>query len=79
MGAREVLDFVLPWLVDEPDAVSIEEAEGEGNAVVYEITVAPDDMGKVIGKRGRIVRSLRTLARAAGREDGRPATVEVLD
>jgi predicted RNA-binding protein YlqC (UPF0109 family) len=79
MGAREVLDFVLPWLVDAPDAVEVEEAEGEGDAVVYEITVDSEDMGKVIGKRGRIVRSLRTLVRAAGREDGRPATVEVLD
>lgn len=79
MAAREMLEFVLPWLVDDPEAVEIHEAEGDGDTVVYELTVDPEDMGKVIGKRGRIVRSLRVLARAAGREDGSPVTVEVLD
>jgi len=81
VAAREVLDYVIPWLVDDPDAVEVVEAEGDGDGetVVYELTVDPDDMGKVIGKRGRIIRSLRVLARAAGRDDGRPVTVEVLD
>lgn len=79
MAAREMLDFVIPWLVDDPDAVEVVETEGDGETVVYELTVDPDDMGKVIGKRGRIIRSLRVLARAAGRDDGRPVTVEVID
>lgn len=79
MAAREMLDFVIPWLVDDPDAAEVVETEGDGETVVYELTVDPDDMGKVIGKRGRIIRSLRVLARAAGRDDGRPVTVEVID
>lgn len=79
MAAREMLDFVIPWLVDAPDAVEVVETEGDGETVVYELTVDPDDMGKVIGKRGRIIRSLRVLARAAGRDDDRPVTVEVID
>ena len=79
MSARAFLDYVLPWLVDEPDAVSIEEVEGDRDGVVYEITVAPDDMGKVIGKRGRIIRSLRAVARAAGHGEGRGVSVEVID
>lgn len=79
MAARDLLDYVVPWLVDDPDSVEITESDGEGDQVVYELTVHPDDMGKVIGKRGRIIRSLRVLARAAGRDDGRPVSVEVLD
>lgn len=79
MPAREMLEFVLPWLVDDPDAIKIEEGDAEGGGVLYEITVGAEDVGKVIGRRGRIVRSLRQLARAAGTPDGDPVSVEVLD
>ena len=79
MSARAFLDYVLPWLVDAPEEVQIAESEGERDGVVFEITVAPEDMGKVIGKRGRIIRSLRTIARAAGQGDGRSVSVEVVD
>lgn len=79
MSAKAFLEYTVPWLVDNPDEVEIAEIEGEGDGVVYELTVAPEDMGKVIGKRGRIIRSLRTIARAAGQGDGRPVSVEVVD
>jgi predicted RNA-binding protein YlqC (UPF0109 family) len=81
VSAKAFLEYTVPWLVDSPDDVQITEieGEGEGGGIVYELTVAPDDMGKVIGKRGRIIRSLRTIARAAGQGDGRPVSVEVVD
>jgi predicted RNA-binding protein YlqC (UPF0109 family) len=76
--SRQFLEYVTPWLVDHPDEVTIIEGDGEGE-IVYELTVHPDDMGKIIGKRGRIIRSLRALARAAGGRDGRSVSVEVVD
>ncbi|MBA2725218.1 MAG: KH domain-containing protein [Actinobacteria bacterium] len=79
MSAKGFLEYTVPWLVDSPDEVEITEIEGEAGGVVYELTVAPEDMGKVIGKRGRIIRSLRTIARAAEQEGGRSVSVEVVD
>lgn len=79
MGSKEFLEFSVPWLVDEPDSVSISEVEAESGGVIYELEVAPDDMGKVIGKRGRIIRSLRSLTRAASQGEERSATVELVD
>ena len=75
----QFLEYVTPWLVDNPDDVSITETEGEGDATILEVSVHPDDMGKIIGKQGRIIRSLRTLARAAGQRDGHSVMVEVVD
>ncbi len=74
-----MLDYVLPWLVDYEEDASIAELEGEGGEVIFELTVHPDDMGKVIGRNGRIIRSLRTLARAASPGEGPPVSVEVVD
>lgn len=76
---RELVEFVVPWLVDHPDDLHIEEIEGEKGALIIELSVHPDDMGKVIGKRGRIIRGLRTLAKAAGTRDDRPVLLEVVD
>ena len=74
-----MLDFVVPWLVDNPDAIEITEVEGENGEAIFELSVDPQDMGKIIGKNGRIVRSLRTLARATGDRDSTPVLVEVID
>lgn len=79
MSAKDFLEYTVPWLVDSPDDVEINETEGENGGVVFELTVASEDMGKVIGKRGRIIRSLRTIARAAGQGDARSVSVEVVD
>lgn len=79
MGSREFIDYVIPKLVDHPDEVFVTETEGENGGVVYEVTVHPEDMGKVIGKRGRIVRSLRSLTRAASHAEDQPATLEVVE
>ena len=77
--SRQFLEYVTPWLVDHPDEVMITESDGERDEVVFELTVHPEDMGKIIGKRGRIIRSLRALARTAGGRDGRAVSVEVVD
>jgi predicted RNA-binding protein YlqC (UPF0109 family) len=74
-----LLEYVVPWLVDNPDAIEIAEVEGERDATILELTVDPEDVGKVIGKRGRIIRALRTLAKASQTEDGASVMVEVVD
>jgi predicted RNA-binding protein YlqC (UPF0109 family) len=77
--SRELLSYVAPWLVDHPEEVSVTEVETEGDAVVLEVTLHPDDVGKIIGKKGRTIRSLRALAKAAGQREGRSVSVEVVD
>ena len=76
---RKLLEYIGPWLVDNPDEMEITEAEGDRGALVLEVSVNPEDMGKLIGKRGRIIRSIRTLARAAGQQDDQNVMVEVVD
>lgn len=76
---RQLIEYVGAWLVDHPEELALTEVEGEGGAVILELSVHPDDVGKVIGKQGRIIRSLRTLAKAAGQRDGRSVTLEVVD
>ena len=62
---EELLAWIARGLVDEPDAVRVERVE-EADAVVLRLSVAPDDVGKVIGRQGRVARALRTLVRSAG-------------
>jgi hypothetical protein len=75
---KEVLEYLARALVDEPDAVEVNEVEGEGS-VVLQLKVAPDDMGKVIGKRGRTVRAIRTVVRAAGSRQDLTTMVEIVE
>ncbi len=75
---KEVLEYVAKALVDEPDAVEVTEIEGDGT-VVLKLKVAPDDMGKVIGKRGRTVRAIRSVVRAAGSLQGLSTQVEIVE
>ena len=74
----ELLDYLARRLVDEPDAVRVEEVDEEG-ALVLRLHVAPDDVGKVIGRQGRIARALRTLVRAGGAHEGRRIVLEIVD
>jgi uncharacterized protein len=76
--SRDLLEYAVPWLVDNPDDVEIAEIDGD-QGLILELSVHPDDVGKVIGKRGRIIRSLRTLSKAAGQKAGTSVTVEVVD
>jgi uncharacterized protein len=76
--ARDTLAYIVKELVDFPDDVQIEEVEDD-QGVVLELTVHPDDVGKVIGKRGRTAKALRALVRAAGALEDEDVTVEILD
>ncbi len=66
-------------LVDEPDAVRVEEVEDEDGTLVLELYVAEGDVGKVIGRQGRLARALRTIVRAGGVEAGRRIQLEIVD
>lgn len=74
----ELLEWVARRLVDEPDAVRVETEERE-DAVVFHLHVAPDDVGKVIGRQGRLARALRSLVRAAGARADRRFLLEIAD
>jgi predicted RNA-binding protein YlqC (UPF0109 family) len=75
---NELLAYLARELVDEPDAVRVDEEERE-DALVLVLHVAPDDVGKVIGRQGRIARALRTLVRASAAREGRRVLVEIAD
>lgn len=74
----ELLAYLARLLVDAPEAVRVEEEERPDGLVLY-LHVAPEDVGKVIGRQGRIVRALRTIVRAAATHEGRRVLVEVVD
>ncbi|MGE5484668.1 MAG: KH domain-containing protein [Ignavibacteriales bacterium] len=74
---RDLVEVLTKALVDQPDLVEVREVEGESSLVI-EVKVAPDDVGKVIGRQGRIARALRTVVRAVAARDGKKATVEIL-
>ena len=75
---RELVEFLARSLVEDPGAVSVEEVEENGD-LVLEITVADDDLGRVIGRRGRIANALRTIAKAAATRSDRRVIVEILE
>ena len=74
----ELLAWIARHLVDDPEAVRVETEERE-DATVLRLHVAPDDVGKVIGRQGRIARALRTLVRASGARDDRRIVLEIAD
>ena len=77
-AAGAVLDYVARSIVDDPDAVRIE-TEQDRRGTTLRLHVAPDDMGKVIGRRGRVAQSIRTLVRAAGAKEGTEVNVDIVD
>jgi predicted RNA-binding protein YlqC (UPF0109 family) len=74
---EEILAHLARELVDEPDQVRVERIEREDGELVLELHVAPDDVGKVIGKHGRIARALRTVVKATSVRSGRRVHVEI--
>jgi len=74
---QELVEYLAKGLVDKPDEVRVERVEKDG-ALVLELRVAPDDVGKVIGRQGRIARALRTIVRAAGARSNERAMLEIV-
>lgn len=74
---KELVEYIAKSLVDNPDEVEVTEVEGE-RSIILELRVAPEDMGKVIGKQGKIAKSIRTLTRAAATKEGKRVVVEIL-
>lgn len=75
---KDLIEYIAKSLVDDPSAVSVTETEGERGPVL-ELRVAQGDIGKVIGKYGRIAKALRTVLSASSTKDGRRCSLEILD
>ncbi|MFL5781848.1 MAG: KH domain-containing protein [Thermoleophilaceae bacterium] len=76
---NELVEFLARALVDDPDAVTVESFEEDDGTLIYEVTVAEDDTGKIIGRSGRTINALRAVVRAAAVRDGRRVLVDVVD
>ncbi|MDD3852051.1 MAG: KH domain-containing protein [Syntrophomonadaceae bacterium] len=74
---KELVEFIAKSLVDNPDEVEIKEVEND-RGIVLELKVAADDMGKVIGKQGKIAKSIRTLTKVAAAKEGKRVNVEII-
>jgi predicted RNA-binding protein YlqC (UPF0109 family) len=74
---KNLIEYLVKELVDDPDQVDINEVPGD-DATTYEVRVAPDDLGKVIGKQGRIANALRTVAKAAAMKQKKKVYVEIV-
>lgn len=74
---KELIEILVKALVDHPDSVVVEESEGDGS-VTYQVTVAPEDVGKVIGKDGRVANALRTVAKAAALKEHKSVYVKIM-
>ncbi len=74
---KELVEVIAKSLVDHPEAVVVEEKQ-DGRQTVLELHVAPDDMGKVIGKQGRIAKAMRTVVKAMSMRENKKVTVEIV-
>ncbi|KAB2954431.1 KH domain-containing protein [Heliorestis acidaminivorans] len=74
---KELVELLAKALVDQPEAVQVTQKETD-KEVLLELRVAPEDMGKVIGKQGKIAKAIRTMVKAAAAKDGRRVTVEII-
>ena len=75
---RELVEFLVRALVDDPTSVSVEELDDNGD-IVLEVRVASDDLGRVIGREGRVANAIRTIAKAAATVEGGRVMVEIVE
>jgi uncharacterized protein len=76
---RQLLEYLVEGLVDEPEGVSVEQFEEDDGTIVLELCVAEGDYGKVIGRGGRTAHALRTVVKAAATGTGRRVLVDIVD
>ncbi len=76
---KELLEYMVKELVDSPDNVEIIEEEEDEKTVIFKLKVAEDDLGKVIGKKGRTANALRVVMRAASAKRGKSSIVKIMD
>jgi predicted RNA-binding protein YlqC (UPF0109 family) len=76
---KELLTYIVQNLVDKPDEVSVTERKSSSGEIVYEVRVGEGDMGKVIGRQGKIVKQIRILMRAVAQRKGKKVSVDILD
>jgi uncharacterized protein len=76
---KELLEYIVKELVDSPDNVEITEEEEDEKTVIFKLKVAEDDLGKVIGKKGRTANALRVVMRAASAKRGKSSIVKIMD
>ncbi len=74
---KELIEYIAKSLVDNSDAVEVSQVEGE-KSLIIELRVASEDMGKVIGKQGRIAKAIRTVVKAAAAREGKKVVVEII-
>ena len=74
---KELIEYIARSLVDHPEQVKVQQVEGE-QSVIFELQVAQDDMGKIIGKEGRIANAIRTLLKVAAAREGKRAVLEII-
>lgn len=75
---KELLTYIVANLVTVPDAISVEEKEN-GDEIIFELRVAAEDMGRIIGRHGRIAKEIRTLMKAAGNRENKKVSVKICD
>ena len=75
---KDLVEIIAKSLVDNPDEVRVNEVQGEQD-LILELRVAPEDMGKVIGKQGRVAKAIRTVVKAAALNEDRKSVVEIID
>ena len=75
---KNVLEIIAKALVDNPQEVNITEINNEDNSITYELRVAESDMGKVIGKQGRIAKALRTVVKAAASRENKKVSLDII-
>ena len=75
---KELIELIIKGIVDKPDKVEINEVIGE-KSLIYEVSVDSDDIGKVIGRQGRNIKSIRTIVNAAAQKDNKRVVIEIVE
>ena len=76
---KNVVEYIVNQIVEDTKSVKVDVADSDDENITIEVRTSPDDMGRVIGKRGRVARAIRTVAQAAADEEGLNSSVEFID